>query len=51
MIIVEQFVSRAVRLADSVLVLSHGEVQHYGAASTFTAEMAVELYGLETGVR
>jgi branched-chain amino acid transport system ATP-binding protein len=46
MIIIEQFVSRAVKLADSVLVLSHGEVQHHGPASEFTTEMAADLYSL-----
>jgi branched-chain amino acid transport system ATP-binding protein len=50
-IIVEQFVSRAVGLADSVLVLSHGEIQHYGSADSFTSEMAAELYGLDTASR
>jgi branched-chain amino acid transport system ATP-binding protein len=48
-IVIEQFVTRAVLLADSVLVLSHGDLQHYGPATTFTSEMAAELYGLETG--
>jgi ABC-type branched-subunit amino acid transport system ATPase component len=46
MIVIEQFVSRAVKLADSVLVLSHGEVQHLGPAADFTTEMAAELYSL-----
>jgi ABC-type branched-subunit amino acid transport system ATPase component len=50
-IVIEQFVSRAVRLADSVVVLSHGEIQHHGPAETFTSEMAAELYGLEAGAR
>jgi branched-chain amino acid transport system ATP-binding protein len=45
-IVIEQFVSRAVNLADSVLVLSHGEVQHQGPASEFTTEMAAEMYSL-----
>jgi branched-chain amino acid transport system ATP-binding protein len=49
MIVIEQFVSRAVRLADSVLVLSHGEVQHSGPADSFSSELAAELYGLEAG--
>lgn len=48
-IVIEQFVSRAVQLADSVLVLSHGEIQHHGPADAFTSEMAAELYGLEAG--
>ncbi len=51
MIVVEQFVSRAVGLADTVLVLSHGEIQHYGTADTFTSAMAAELYGLDSGER
>jgi branched-chain amino acid transport system ATP-binding protein len=46
-IVVEQFVTRAVELADAVLVLSHGDVQHYGPAASFTSEMAAELYGLD----
>ena len=46
MIVIEQFVSRAVKLADSVLVLSHGEVQHHGPAASFTTEMAAEMYSL-----
>jgi branched-chain amino acid transport system ATP-binding protein len=46
MIVIEQFVSRAVKLADSVLVLSHGEVQHLGPAADFTTDMAAELYSL-----
>lgn len=46
MIVIEQFVSRAVALADSVLVLSHGDVQHQGPASSFTDEMASALYSL-----
>lgn len=49
MIIIEQFVSRAVELADAVLVLSHGEVEHYGSAAEFTSTMAEELYGLAIG--
>jgi branched-chain amino acid transport system ATP-binding protein len=47
-IVVEQFVTRAVELADSVLVLSHGDIQHNGPAASFTPEMAGELYGLDT---
>jgi branched-chain amino acid transport system ATP-binding protein len=50
-IVIEQFVTRAVGLADSVLVLSHGEIQHHGPAETFTSEMASELYGLEADAR
>ncbi len=46
-IVVEQFVTRAVALADAVLVLSHGDIQHYGPAASFTPEMAAELYGLD----
>ena len=49
MIVIEQFVDRAVQLADSVLVLSHGQAQHYGAADAFTSDMAAVLYGLDSG--
>jgi branched-chain amino acid transport system ATP-binding protein len=51
MLVVEQFVTRAVQLADTVLVLSHGEVQHYGPAKSFTPEMAAQLYGLHAAAR
>jgi branched-chain amino acid transport system ATP-binding protein len=46
-IIVEQFVTRALALADTVLVLSHGDVMHHGAAATFSADQAAEFYSLQ----
>jgi branched-chain amino acid transport system ATP-binding protein len=46
MIVIEQFVTRAVELADDVIVLSHGEVTHQGPADELTPEMAAELYSL-----
>jgi ABC-type branched-subunit amino acid transport system ATPase component len=49
MIIIEQFVSRAVDVADWVVVLSHGELRHSGPAATFTPERAAELYSLHEG--
>jgi branched-chain amino acid transport system ATP-binding protein len=45
-IVIEQFVTRAVELADDVIVLSHGEAIHRGPASEMTPEMAAELYSL-----
>jgi branched-chain amino acid transport system ATP-binding protein len=47
MIVVEQFVTRAVALADTVMVLSHGDVRHVGPAAEFTAELAADLYSLQ----
>jgi branched-chain amino acid transport system ATP-binding protein len=49
MLVVEQFVSRALELADNVLVLSHGEVRRTGPASAFTPEVVTELYSLHVG--
>lgn len=46
MIVVEQFVSRALALADEVLVLSHGEVLHQGPAAEISPERAAEFYSL-----
>jgi len=46
MIVIEQYVSRALELADEVIVLSHGDVQHRGPASELTDEMASALYEL-----
>jgi branched-chain amino acid transport system ATP-binding protein len=46
MIVIEQFVTRAVALADNVLVLSHGDARHLGPAESFTPELAAELYSL-----
>jgi branched-chain amino acid transport system ATP-binding protein len=46
MIVIEQFVSRAVTLADEVLVLSHGDVRYSGPASSFSTELAAEIYNL-----
>lgn len=48
MIVVEQFVTRALALADEVLVLSHGEVLHQGPAAEVTPEQAAEFYSLHT---
>lgn len=45
-VVIEQFVSRAVALADDVMVLSHGQIVHQGPAASFTPEMAAELYSL-----
>lgn len=47
MIVVEQFVVRALALADTVLVLSHGDVKHLGPASSFSADRAVDIYSLQ----
>jgi branched-chain amino acid transport system ATP-binding protein len=46
-VVIEQFVTRAVELADDVIVLSHGEIAHEGSARNFTNEMATELYRLQ----
>jgi branched-chain amino acid transport system ATP-binding protein len=46
-VIVEQFVTRALALADTVLVLSHGDVMHHGPAATFSADQAAEFYSLQ----
>ena len=46
-IIVEQFVTRALALADTVLVLSHGDVMHHGPAASFSADQAAEFYSLQ----
>jgi branched-chain amino acid transport system ATP-binding protein len=46
-IIVEQFVTRALALADTVLVLSHGDVMHFGPAATFSPDQAAEFYSLQ----
>jgi branched-chain amino acid transport system ATP-binding protein len=46
-IIVEQFVTRALALADTVLVLSHGDVMHQGEAASFSADQAAEFYSLQ----
>jgi branched-chain amino acid transport system ATP-binding protein len=46
MIVIEQFVTRAVELADNVLVLSHGDAIHFGPAASFSADLAAELYSL-----
>jgi branched-chain amino acid transport system ATP-binding protein len=46
MIVIEQFVARAVALADNVLVLSHGDEMHRGPASDFTPELAAVFYSL-----
>jgi branched-chain amino acid transport system ATP-binding protein len=48
MVVVEQFVTRAVALADTVLVLSHGDVKHLGPATAFSADLAAEFYSLQT---
>jgi branched-chain amino acid transport system ATP-binding protein len=48
LIVIEQFVSRAVALADTVLVLSHGDLKHLGPASSFSAELAAEFYDLQS---
>jgi branched-chain amino acid transport system ATP-binding protein len=47
LVVVEQFVTRAVALADTVLVLSHGEVKHHGPATSFSADLAAEHYSLQ----
>jgi branched-chain amino acid transport system ATP-binding protein len=49
MLVIEQFVSRAVSLADNVLVLSHGDVKHVGPAAEFSTELAAEFYSLHAG--
>jgi branched-chain amino acid transport system ATP-binding protein len=49
MIVIEQFVTRAVALADTVLVLSHGDVKHLGPATEFSADLAAEFYSLNAG--
>ena len=46
-IIVEQFVTRALALADTVMVLSHGDVMHVGPAASFSADQAAEFYSLQ----
>jgi ABC-type branched-subunit amino acid transport system ATPase component len=46
MIVIEQFVTRAVALADNVLVLSHGDAKHLGPADEFTPELAAVFYSL-----
>jgi branched-chain amino acid transport system ATP-binding protein len=46
LVIIEQYVTRAIELADEVLVLSHGEQRHYGPADGFTSAIAEELYSL-----
>ena len=48
MIVVEQFVTRALALADEVLVLSHGEVLHQGPAAEVSPQQAAEFYSLHT---
>jgi branched-chain amino acid transport system ATP-binding protein len=47
-IVVEQFVARALALADQVLVLSHGEVLHQGPAAEISTEQAAEFYSLHS---
>lgn len=46
-VVIEQFVTRAVELADDVIVLSHGEAIHRGPASELTPEVAASLYRLK----
>jgi branched-chain amino acid transport system ATP-binding protein len=46
-LIIEQFVSRALELADDVIVLSHGTLIHQGPARDLTPEMAADLYRLQ----
>jgi branched-chain amino acid transport system ATP-binding protein len=50
MLVIEQFIAQGIRIADDVMVLSHGDVKHRGPASEFTTEMAAELYSLNEQV-
>lgn len=51
MIVVEQYVSRALALADEVLILSHGEVLHHGPAAEVSPERAAEFYSLHAATQ
>jgi branched-chain amino acid transport system ATP-binding protein len=51
MLVIEQFVTNCVSIADEVMVLSHGEIRHRGPASAFTMELAAELYSLNEGAQ
>lgn len=47
-IVIEQFVGNALAVADSVIVLSRGEVRHRGPAAELTVESAAKIYSLDT---
>jgi branched-chain amino acid transport system ATP-binding protein len=46
MVVIEQFVSNCVRVADEVMVLSHGDVKYRGPANSFTRDLAAKFYSL-----
>lgn len=46
-IVIEQFVLRAMELADDVIVLSHGEIAFQGLSSSLSPEKVTQLYQLK----